>query len=116
MSYLNHYAEQLDDLRKLGNLRQFKANIQQGRNIQIGDHSMLNLSSNDYLGIASDLQFREAFFDLTANSERRMTSSSSRLLTGNFPEYEQLEQHLSQAFLGRSALLFNSPTCVHREG
>lgn len=108
MSYLNHYAEQLDDLRKLGNLRQFKANIQKGRNIQIGDHSMLNLSSNDYLGIASDLQFREAFFDLTANSERRMASSSSRLLTGNFPEYEQLEQHLSQAFLGRSALLFNS--------
>ena len=37
-----------------------------------------------------------------------MSSSSSRLLTGTFPEYEQLEYTLSQLFENRSALLFNS--------
>ncbi|MFX9058138.1 aminotransferase class I/II-fold pyridoxal phosphate-dependent enzyme, partial [Acinetobacter baumannii] len=36
------------------------------------------------------------------------SSSSSRLLTGNFAEYEQFEHTLSEAFGGRAALLFNS--------
>lgn len=108
MSVLEHYASQLDDLKKQGNLRQFTANIQMGRDIQINDRSMLNLSSNDYLGLAVDERFREEFFDLTPISEQRMSSSSSRLLTGNFPEYEQLEQALSQLFGHRAALLFNS--------
>lgn len=104
---LAHFAEQLDALKQHGNLRQFKSSIQSGRDIQINQHTMLNLSSNDYLGLASDLGLREAFFDLVPNTQRIMSSSSSRLLTGNFPEYEQLEHSLSQAF-GRSALLFNS--------
>ena len=108
MNVLEHYASQLDDLRKQGNLRQFNANIQMGRDIQINDRSMLNLSSNDYLGLAVDERLREEFFDLIPISEQRMSSSSSRLLTGNFPEYEQLEQALSQLFENRSALLFNS--------
>ena len=108
MNVLEHYALQLDDLRKQGNLRQFNANIQMGRDIQINDRSMLNLSSNDYLGLAVDERLREEFFDLIPISEQRMSSSSSRLLTGNFPEYEQLEQALSQLFGHRAALLFNS--------
>ena len=108
MSVLEHYASQLDDLRKQGNLRQFTTNIQMGRDIQINDRNMLNLSSNDYLGLAVDERLREEFFDLTSISERRMSSSSSRLLTGNFPEYEKLEHTLSQLFGHRAALLFNS--------
>ena len=108
MNVLEHYALQLDHLRKQGNLRQFTTNIQMGRDIQINDRNMLNLSSNDYLGLAVDERRREEFFDLTCISERRMSSSSSRLLTGNFPEYEQLEHTLSQLFENRSVLLFNS--------
>ena len=108
MNVLEHYASQLDDLKKQGNLRQFTANIQMGRDIQINNRSMLNLSSNDYLGLAVDERIREEFFDLTPISEQRMSSSSSRLLTGNFPEYEQLEHTLSQLFENRSVLLFNS--------
>ena len=96
MNVLEHYALQLDDLRKQGNLRQFTTNIQMGRDIQINDRNMLNLSSNDYLGLAVDERLREEFFDLIPISEQRMSSSSSRLLTGNFPEYEQLEYTLSQ--------------------
>ena len=105
---LDHFATQLDCLKQQGNLRQFTANTQQGRYISINNHKMLNLASNDYLGLASDLQLREQFFDETPNAQRWMSSSSSRLLTGNFPEYEQLEASLSQAFHGRAALLFNS--------
>ncbi len=114
--HLNRYAEQLEQLKQQGNLRQFTANTQQGSSIQLFDrtnrqinsHKMLNLSSNDYLGLASDLSLREQFFDEIPNDLRIMSSSSSRLLTGNFPEYEQFEASLSQVFHGRSALLFNS--------
>ena len=108
MSLLDAYAAQLDDLKQQGNLRQFTSHTQQGRSIHIGGHPMLNLASNDYLGLASNIQLREQFFDETPNDLRVMSSSSSRLLTGNFPEYEQLEASLSQAFAGRAALLFNS--------
>lgn len=108
MNLLNHYAAKLDELKQQGNLRQFTTNIQDGRNIQINHQSMLNLSSNDYLGLASNLHLREQFFDETPNEHRIMSSSSSRLLTGNFPEYEQLENSLTHAFRGRAALLFNS--------
>lgn len=108
MNLLNNYAAKLDELKQQGNLRQFTTNIQDGRNIQINQQSMLNLSSNDYLGLASNLHLREQFFDETPNEHRIMSSSSSRLLTGNFPEYEQLENSLTHAFHGRAALLFNS--------
>lgn len=105
---LNHFAQQLDDLKQQGNLRQFSTNVQQSRFIRINEREMLNLASNDYLGLVSNLQLREQFFDETPIAQRTMSSSSSRLLTGNFPEFEQLEASLSQAFAGRSALLFNS--------
>src|SRR5699024_11369575 len=98
MNLLNDYAVKLDGLKQQGNLRQFTSNIQQGRYIEIKNQKMLNLSSNDYLGLAADIKFREQFFDETPNELRIMSSSSSRLLTGNFPEYEQLEASLSQAF------------------
>ena len=108
MNLLDHYAAQLDELKQQGNLRQFTSNSQQGKWIEIQQRRMLNLASNDYLGLASNLSLREQFFDETPNVHRLMSSSSSRLLTGNFPEYEQLEASLSQAFAGRAALLFNS--------
>lgn len=108
MNLLDHYAAQLDELKQQGNLRQFTSNSQQGKWIEIQQRRMLNLASNDYLGLASNLSLREQFFDETPNVHRLMSSSSSRLLTGNFPEYEQLEASLSQAFAGHAALLFNS--------
>ena len=108
MSLLDHYAEQLDQLRQQGNFRQFRSNQQQGKTIEIQQQQMLNLSSNDYLGLAADLHLREQFFDEIPNAQRLMSASSSRLLTGNFPAYEQLEDTLTQLFHGRAALLFNS--------
>ena len=107
MSLLDHYAEQLDQLKQQGNFRQFTANQQQGRWITIQDRTMLNLASNDYLGLATDLHLREEFLDTLKIERALFSSSSSRLLTGNFAEYEQFENSLSKVF-GRAALLFNS--------
>lgn len=107
MSLLDHYAEQLDQFKQQGNFRQFTANQQQGKWITIQDRTMLNLASNDYLGLAADLNLREEFLDTLKIERALFSSSSSRLLTGNFAEYEQFENSLSKAF-GRAALLFNS--------
>ena len=107
MSLLDHYAEQLDQLKQQGNFRQFTANQQQGKWITIQDRTMLNLASNDYLGLAADLNLREEFLDTLKIERALFSSSSSRLLTGNFAEYEQFENSLSIAF-DRAALLFNS--------
>ncbi|WP_313390961.1 8-amino-7-oxononanoate synthase [Acinetobacter sp.] len=107
MNHLEHFQQQLDDLKQQGQYRQFKSNISSQPRLQLNGQEMLNLASNDYLGLASNLTLREEFFDLTPMSERYMSSSSSRLLTGNFPNFEQLEAQMSQAF-GRSVLLFNS--------
>lgn len=108
MALLDHYAQQLEQLKLSGNLRQFKPNQQQDAYIEIAGQRMLNLSSNDYLGLAADLTLREAFLDLQPLARCYFSSSSSRLLTGNFAEYEQFENTLSEAFGGRAALLFNS--------
>ena len=107
MSLIDGYAERLAQLKAQANLRQFSSYQQQGRFIRIGDKSMLNLASNDYLGLATDLELRTEFCDTLDLNQARFSSSSSRLLTGNFEQYEQLEHSLSQAF-GRAALLFNS--------
>jgi len=107
MSLLDHYAEQLDQLKQQGNFRQFTSNQLHGRFITIQDRTMLNLASNDYLGLASDLKLREEFLDTLKIERALFSSSSSRLLTGNFAEYEQFENSLSKTF-GRAALLFNS--------
>ncbi|MDR2060832.1 MAG: 8-amino-7-oxononanoate synthase [Acinetobacter sp.] len=107
MSLLDHYAEQLEQLKQQGNFRQFTSNEQSGRWITIQDRTMLNLASNDYLGLAADLNLREEFLDTLKIERALFSSSSSRLLTGNFAEYEQFENSLSKAF-GRAALLFNS--------
>ena len=107
MSLLDHYAEQLDQFKQQGNFRQFTANQQQGKWITIQDRTMLNLASNDYLGLATDLHLREEFLDTLKIERALFSSSSSRLLTGNFAEYEQFENSLSKTF-GRAALLFNS--------
>ena len=107
MCLLDHYAEQLDKFKQQGNFRQFTSNQQQGRWIKIQDRSMLNLASNDYLGLAANLSLREEFLDTLKIERALFSSSSSRLLTGNFAEYEQFENSLSKTF-GRAALLFNS--------
>ncbi|MFU8927397.1 8-amino-7-oxononanoate synthase [Acinetobacter puyangensis] len=101
------YAETLEQLKHKDNFRFFKKIQHQGQYAILNGSTMLNLSSNDYLGLAQNEALKQQFFDLYPVETRHLTSSSSRLLTGNFPEYEQLEASLSQAF-GRASLLLNS--------
>ena len=64
---LEHFSTQLDQLKQQGNFRQFTSNIQQDRYIQINDRRMLNLASNDYLGISADLKIQQDFLKELSN-------------------------------------------------
>lgn len=68
---------------------------------------IVDLSSNDYLGIASDRKFVEDFFANLPTDKINLTTSASRLLSGFQAEYTELEDTLAKAY-GREALLFNS--------
>ncbi|WLF83555.1 8-amino-7-oxononanoate synthase [Moraxella sp. ZY210820] len=103
--YLEHYAQKLDELKANNNFREFHSIIHNGKYMIKNGKTMLNLASNDYLGLASDDLLKQEFFDTYSN--HLMSSSSSRLLTGNFAIYQQLESELDSYF-GRPALLFNS--------
>lgn len=70
------------------------------------NNTQLNLSSNDYLGLKNNNSLRQEFWAMH-NDTLAFGSSSSRLLTGNSPHHNHLEQQLATAF-NRHALLFNS--------
>ena len=79
-----------------------------GKYLELDGRRLLNLSSNDYLGIGDDRGLLESYLDECRSKGYAMTSSSSRLLTGNHPLYTQLENELSRLYGRRAALVFNS--------
>ena len=55
------FQQELDKLEACGNLRVLPETCSDGKWIEAGGRRMLNLSSNDYLGLASDKALREEF-------------------------------------------------------
>lgn len=88
--------ETLMKLGKEGNLRKLPSNASSG---------ILDFTSNDYLGVASNKEFVEEF--LTSAKNVRFSSSASRLLASKQDEYNKLENLLKTEY-NRDALIFNS--------
>lgn len=99
---------ELQALKEKNNFRSLPSLIHDGRNVIVHERRMLNLSSNDYLGLANDVSLREEFLKTITPETFLPTSSSSRLLTGNFTAYQELEEQLADMFGTESALIFNS--------
>lgn len=105
---MKNYTKLLNTLEAAGNLRCLPEVRHQGKWIEKEGQKMLNLSSNDYLGLASRIDLRDSFLARLQETDLPLSSSSSRLLTGNFSIYEELEQHMCKAFGREATLLFNS--------
>lgn len=108
MNSIEHMKQELLELEKHSNLRRLPQMIHDGRDVVVGGQRMLNLSSNDYLGLAADRELREEFLQTLTPDNFLPTSSSSRLLTGNFSIYEELEAELAALFGTEAALVLNS--------
>lgn len=102
------FKTKLQQLSEIGQKRAFPEISHSGKWIEQNGQRLLNLSSNDYLGLAADNQLLSAFLSQIKDSEIPLTSSSSRLLTGNFPIYAELEQRIANDFQREACLLFNS--------
>lgn len=89
-------------LRSIENLEEGYCNFEGKR--------MLNLSSNDYLGLATYEPLKLEFTkQLLKNPDwLRFGSSSSRLLTGNTALYDETELLLKNLYGAEAALFFNS--------
>lgn len=91
-------AQTLDQLALSGNLRHIPA--------ETGD-GIVDLSSNDYLGLAERVDLRREFFSANDPAGFPMSASASRLLGARQRDYDAFETLLSGAY-GRPVLAFNS--------
>lgn len=119
------YQDELARLKENGRLRQLRPlSGRTGCRVQYQGRELLNLTSNDYLGIAGNAQLLRQFYagmDSGAMSPDSLLAgyglgaASSRLLTGDSDLAHGLEQDLAAAYsrldsgsTSRAALLFNS--------
>jgi 8-amino-7-oxononanoate synthase len=94
-----HYKTQLEKFKTEGRFRAIPSFSQVD--------SMVNLSSNDYLGLAQNADLQSEFLAQLSEHEHLFSSSSARLLSGNFEAHERLEAVLAKLY-EKSALTFNS--------
>ncbi len=97
----------LDLLRQEGLFRELKPIEQKGALLEYRGDTYLNLSSNDYLGISGKSDWQKEFIHSLDTDRFLMSASSSRLLTGNAPCTEELEEYIGGLY-GKSCLLYNS--------
>lgn len=108
MNPFDNWEKELTLLENKNNLRRLPVVRHSGREVEVNGNVMLNLSSNDYLGLAAHLPLRTEFMHSLSPETFLPSSSSSRLLTGNFDIYTRLEEVLARMFKKESALVFNS--------
>lgn len=93
----------LEDIVKELEKKKFENNK---RELKIIDEEEINLSSNDYLGIGQDKNLRDKFLK-EFGDKILFSSSSSRLITGNYKFVRELEGELNKIYK-KSSLVVNS--------
>jgi len=107
--FYERIGRELDELKALDRYRVLPdISGRNGKNIVVNGQNLLNLSSNDYLGLGDDKPMLAGYIQAFSETDHAMTSSSSRLLTGNHPLYNRLEQALATLYGREAALVFNS--------
>ena len=109
MSLYKKITDELNKLEYAGALRKLRTVADRnGQMIEVNGKIYLNCSSNDYLGIATDKDLKKEFFESLDLNSIEISSSSSRLLSGNFEIFEKVEKQLAELFGKPAALYFSS--------
>jgi 8-amino-7-oxononanoate synthase len=96
----NLLQQMLDKRKKMGNLRELKT-----------VSHLIDLTSNDYLGFARSKNLKRDIFNecqLIDESYPTFGSTGSRLLTGNHPYCEKLEETIAKFHGAEKGLIFNT--------
>lgn len=102
------YTRKLDIIKESGNYRILREIEHNGFLIHADGKEMLNLSSNDYLGLSSNPRLLDEFRAETDVMALSYSAASSRLLSGNHQYYKMLEDDLADIYDKEAALVFNS--------
>lgn len=107
------YSKHLQQLRDTGSLRRFRPLINRGGGtVGFQGAEMLNMTSNDYLGIGGNTAIHQDFYagknDATLLERYGLGAASSRLLTGDSAASHDLERIIRECYSRPGCLLFNS--------
>ncbi|MGG1559720.1 8-amino-7-oxononanoate synthase [Geobacillus thermoleovorans] len=97
---------ELNKLEQKAQKRQLRRAEASGASVILNGKPMLNLASNNYLGLADDQRLIEAGCE--AMQRYGAGAGASRLVVGNHPLYERAEAALKQWKQAEAALIFNS--------
>src|SRR5580658_6360233 len=107
MSLDAELSQRLAALREQNLFRELRrVDSPQGSHIQIGGQTLLNFSSNDYLGLANHPALKEAA--IKAIDKFGLGSGASRLVCGSLAPFHELETALAQFKSTEAALAFSS--------
>ena len=98
MNFPENLSKKLDDRKKTKSLRVLVAK----------ENFQTDFYSNDYLGFAKDESIATRAQELLKNTAYKNGSGAARLIAGNHPLHQQLENVLTQFHNAPAALLFNS--------
>ena len=100
-------SSRLQGVREQGLYRQLRRiDSPQGPRLEIDGHSLLNFSSNDYLGLANHPALKEAAVSAVQNFGAG--SGASRLICGSLAPHHELEEALAAFKATEAALTFSS--------
>lgn len=107
------FSEILAQLESSGRLRQLQPLTgREGCRVTRQGRSLLNLSSNDYLGLAGSREIQQRFYQgmrpENLLEQYGLGSASSRLLSGDCEPLHELERALTRAYGLPAALFYNS--------
>lgn len=107
------YQQTLSQLRDAGRMRELRPlGEKKGCRVVYQGREMLNLTSNDYLGLAGDEELHRLFYRAIDESKFLekfgLGAASSRLLTGDSAALHALEKLLADSYGRPAALLYNS--------
>ena len=119
---INRLQDSLNALVAANQYRQIPKLQHHGRYVLSEGKQLLNIASNDYLGLGSDNQLQREFLSqfnqMPITNTPRMSATSSRLLTGNDEQLQALESELQDWYQkavdkqnlssSKSVLVFNS--------
>lgn len=109
---MKYLQDELIKLKQNGLFRRLRIlESPQGSHIRIDNQTLVNLCSNDYLGLCNDSRLKIAA--IAAIKKYGSGSGASRLVSGNMILHERLERAIAEFKETERALVFNSGYCAN---